>query len=307
MTKIKLNLRNVAAIAACVAAVKKVVIACMLLFLSPDIYGQEIGGRLTPKTGWRIVNDTLYISGVGFLSSATFDPESAWKKNISRFHSVVIEDGITEVAWVAIKLLRFKNVTSLTFAGSVRYLGPYAFSGCFPKLSVVEFRGAFPPDMGGAIFAGMKFKKAKLIVPTGKKETYLNDPLSSLYWKLFRTIEESDYPSDMPLPSTITLSNPCTIHLRKTTFVSPLIKFRVFLNGIEYEKLGNANTVLIQTDRAWNELRIQKDTKSIGIGSTKELVSYRRFDATAGGDVHIEFSTFKYGYYTRIMDKKDIE
>jgi hypothetical protein len=218
---------------------------------------------------------------------------SAWYNARSLFHSVVIEDGITDVGKLVFN--GYKNLTSLTVAGSVKDLMPNAFSGC-KKLSIVEVKGSTPPDLSVGTFYGIKLKKAKLVVPAGTKATYEADPL----WNRFGTIEESDQPAAVQSAAPVeTLTEPCTIHLRRTSnFVGGGVSLRVFLNGVEQEKLANAQTIAIQTDRVRNELYIQQGKKN--------PVTIRRFDATAGGDISIEFSYFS-GYMQIVGDGDEIE
>jgi hypothetical protein len=263
----------------------------MVVMSMSDLFGQDIvGGELSPDISWRIENNTLYISGEGVVPSTMFGARSAWHSHRSLFNSVVIEDGITDLGQSL--FVGYKNITSLTIAGSVKDFAVNAFNSC-KNLSVVEVKGSTPPDISLSVFYKVKYKNAKLIVPVGTKEIYASDPL----WSQFVKIEESGQPAtDQPAPIG-TLSEPGTIYLKRTSnFVGGGVNVQVFLNGVEQQKLGNAKTNVMQTDRDKNELYIQQG---------KRRIAMRRFDATAGGDVHIEFSYFN--GYMKIMEENDTE
>lgn len=269
-------------------------ISIMTFMQASGLYGQNvqetIGGEMTPDIAWRIEDNILYLNGKGVVPTTMLGARSPWHDYRSLFHSVVIEDGITGLGQNI--FIGYKNITSLTVAGSVKDFAPNAFNSC-KKLSVVEVKGAIPPDTNLAAFYKVDFKKAKLIVPAGTKTIYEADPL----WNKFSTIEESAQPADtQPVSTPVeTLEKPCTIHLTRTTnFVGGGVGVRVFLNGIEQEKLGNGQTIAMQTDHAKNELYIQQ--------GKNRPVAIRRFDATAEGDIRIEFSYFL--GYMKIMDKE---
>ena len=260
-----------------------------------DLYGQDasktIGGELTPDIAWHIENNTLYISGKGVVPTTMFGARSAWNDYRALFHTVVIEDGITGVGQNV--FIAYKNLSSLTIGEDVKDLAPNSFNSC-KNLSVVEVKGAIPPDISLSTFYKVKFKNAKLIVPAGTKTTYEADPL----WNQFSKIEESAQPAKVQPATVKTLAEPCIIHLTRTgNFVGGGVKLRVFLNGVEQEKLGNAQTITMQTDRDKNELYIQQ--------GKKRAIVVRRFDATAGGDIHIEFSYFL--GYMKIMGEENKE
>ncbi|MDR2148372.1 MAG: hypothetical protein LBE91_18170 [Tannerella sp.] len=256
------------------------IITMLALVPASVLYGQDtpgkIGGELTPEISWRIEDGVLYLSGQGVVPTTMLGTRSAWYDYRANFHSVVIEDGITGVGQ---NVFMGYNITSLTVAGSVRDLAPNSFR-C-KKLSVVEVKGAIPPDIGFTVFYGVKYKKAKLVVPAGTKAAYEADPL----WRKFITMEESaEPPTVQPAPDEA-LTEPCIIHLRRSSnFISGGAKLSVFLNGVEQQKIGNGQTVMLQTDRLKNELYI--------IYGKKLPYAVRRFDATAGGDIHIDFSIF---------------
>lgn len=253
---------------------------------------QMIAGELTPDIRWQIENNTLYIRGNGVIQTTMYGTQSAWQNQQSLFNSVVIEDGIKEIGKNV--FLAHKRISSLTIGGNVRDIGFLAFSKC-KNLSVVEVKGAIPPDLCIGSFYKLKFKKAKLIVPAGTKATYLADPI----WSKFGTIEESVHPPTDGLPAPVeTLAEPCLIHLRRTSnFVGGGINLKVFLNGVEQPmRLGNGQTILLQTDRNKNVLYFQQG---------KYTHSIRRFNATSGGDVRIEYSHW-FGYM-QVIDEKNEE
>jgi len=256
------------------------IVSCVAIMPTLSLYGQEvstmIGGELTPDISWHIDNGTLHIRGKGVVPSTMFGARSAWNDHRKLFHSVVIEDGITAVGKNV--FVGYKNITSLTIAGSVKEIDISAFNSC-PNLSVVEAKGATPPDIALATFYKLKFKKARLIVPAGTKATYEDDAL----WNRFSKIEESAQPAfAQPAPAK-TLAQPCTINLRRpSNFIGGGVSIRVFLNGVEQEKLKNASTVVMTTDLDKNVLYLQQGKKT--------PVAARRFDATAGGEIRIEYS-----------------
>lgn len=270
-------------------------ISIMTVMPASGLNGQNsqetIGGEMTPEIAWRIEDNILYLSGKGIVPTTMFGAKSLWNDYRSLFHSVVIEDGITGLGQNI--FIGYKNITSLTVAGSVKDFAPNAFNSC-KKLSVVEVKGSIPPDTNLAAFYKVNFKNAKLIVPAGTKAIYEADPL----WNKFVTIEESAQPADTQPTFTPaeTLEKPCIIQLTRTkNFVGGGVGVRVFLNGIEQEKLGNGETVAMQTDQVKNELYIQQ--------GKNRPVAIRRFDATEEGDIRIEFSYFL--GYMKIMDKEE--
>jgi len=255
------------------------------------LYGQDTKGELSSDVAWRIENNTLYISGKGFVPTVMFRQKPAWDKSRSLFNAVVIEDGITlvgknifagynitslSVAGSVKELSNGKNIfagyniTSLSVAGSVKELSNESFSKC-SKLTTVELKGATPPDLNHTTFTGVNVKKVKLIVPAGTKSTYLDDPL----WSQFGTIEESTLTAQAAPAEKLT--QPCTIQLRRKGGAIA-VKFPVFLNGQEQEKLASGNTITLQTDQAHNMLYIKQGNAPLAV---------RRFEAKAGGEVII--------------------
>ena len=263
----------------------------MVVMSISNLFGQDIvGGELTPDISWRIENNTLYLSGVGVVPSTMFGARSAWHSHRSLFNSVVIEDGITDLGQSL--FVGYKNITSLTIAASVKDLAPNVFNTC-GKLSEIEVKGAIPPDLSHSAFYKVKFKNAKLTVPAGTKARYEADPL----WSKFIKIEESNQQAEMHSVSVETLAEPCTIHLKRTTnFFGGGSGLGVVLNDVEQEKIGNGKTNVMQTDRVENMLYVKYG---------KSVYAIRRFDATAGGDVYIEFSLMN--GYMKIVDEIDAE
>ena len=231
------------------------------------LYGQDTQGELSSDVAWRIENNTLYISGKGFVPTVMFRQKPAWDKSRSLFNAVVIEDGITLVGK---NIFAGYNITSLSVAGSVKELSNESFSKC-SKLTTVELKGATPPDLNHTTFTGVNVKKVKLIVPAGTKSTYLDDPL----WSQFGTIEESTLTAQAAPAEKLT--QPCTIQLRRKGGAIA-VKFPVFLNGQEQEKLASGNTITLQTDQAHNMLYIKQGNAPLAV---------RRFEAKAGGEVII--------------------
>jgi len=232
------------------------------------LFGQETNGTLSSGVVWRIENNTLYFSGKGIVPTTMFRAKSAWDKYRSLFNAVVIEEGVTLVGKNV--FAGYTNVNSLTVAASVRELSPESFSKC-GKLTTVELKGATPPDLNHTTFAGVNLRNVKLIVPAGTKAAYTTDPL----WSLFTKIEESAQSAQAAPVET--LSQPCIVNLtRKGGAVA--VKFPVFLNGVEQEKVAAGKTVTMQTDRAQNMLYIKQGNAPLAVC---------RFDATAGGEVNI--------------------
>jgi len=269
------------------------IVSIVAIMPASGLYGQDtqkkIGGELTPDIAWHIANDTLYISGQGVVPTTMFGAKSAWFDYRSQFHTVVIMAGITGLGKNV--FTGYKDITSLIVAGSVKELGVNSFNSC-KKLSVVEAKGAIPPDINATTFYGVKLKTAKLIVPAGTKSIYEADAL----WNKFSMMEESAQPAEVqPVPNE-TLSEPCNIHLTRTSnFIGGGVSLRVFLNGVEQSKLGNASTIDMQTDKANNMLYIQQ--------GKDRAVAIRRFVATAGGDIRIEFSFFN--GYMKILEGEE--
>ena len=232
------------------------------------IFGQDTGGTLSSGVTWRIENNTLYFSGKSFVPTTMFRAKSAWDKSRSLFNAVVVEEGITLVGKNV--FAGYSNITSLTVAGSVKELSPESFSKC--KLTRVEMKGAIPPSLNHTTFLDLNYRNATLIVPAGTKSTYADDPL----WGKFGKIEEStEAAQTTPVE---TLAQPCKVNLiRKGGAVA--VKFPVFLNGKEEDKLGAGKTLTMQTDRSQNMIYIKQ-------GNTP--LSVCRFNATAGGEVNIK-------------------
>jgi hypothetical protein len=257
-------------------------------------YGQNpaTGGELTPDITWHIDAETLFISGKGVVPTTLLNTVSPWNASRSLFHSVVIEEGITDVGMYVFN--GFKNLTSLTIGSSVKSLRPVSFSYC--RLALVEVKSAIPPEINAVAFYATKLNKAKLIVPAGAKAAYEADP----FWKNFGAIEESalvanDQDEAKAWTEAKTMAEPCVIRLIRTTnFVGGGRKLIVFLNGVEQGKLKNGSTVVMQTDREKNaiELRLGKNS-----------VAYKRFDAIPGGDVSVTFSY----WFGRMMLEKELE
>ena len=242
------------------------------------LYGQNtseiIGDSLNSDIAWRIENNTLYISGQGVIQRKTMT-NLPWYKYRQIFQSVVIEEGITGVGQSIFAGQR--NITSLTIAESVKELAPNSFmSGVYPPL--VEVKSAIPPNISYMTFPGSNLKRAKLIVPAGTKATYDAEP----NWNKFGTIEESAQPANTQPDYAETLDEPCAIYLHRISQLSGAgAKMRVFLNGVEQEKISNGKTNLIQTDRVKNELYLLWG---------KTVLAICRFDAIAGAYFLIEYS-----------------
>ena len=268
--------------------------AVTIIAVAPSLYGQNaperIGGELTPNITWHIADNTLYLSGSGIVPTTMFATKSAWSDYRSSFHSVVIEDGITGLGQNL--FIRYKNITSLTIAASVKDLAPSSFNSC-KNLSEVEVKGAIPPDLSVGTFYGVKLNKATLIVPSGTKVAYETDPL----WSAFGIIQESTLPAKAQFASVETLAEPCHIHLTRTTnFVGGGRNVDVILNGVDQGRLGNGKTIVMQTDRVHNELYIKQGKKG---------AATRRFDATAGEDIRISYSYFN--AYMKITEEGNEE
>jgi hypothetical protein len=92
-------------------------------------YGQETGGEMSSEVRWYIEGETLYLSGKGVVPTTMFGQQSPWHPYRSQFNAVVIEEGITRVGKYVFN--RYKNITSLTIAGSVESLD----ANCFEAIS----------------------------------------------------------------------------------------------------------------------------------------------------------------------------
>ena len=261
--------------------------AIMAVFPIPSLYGQNtsetIGGELSSKVSWRIENNALYISGKDTVPTLMYLANPPWRKYIRGIQSVVIENGITHVGQRVFMHLR---INSIEIPETVRNLAIFSFYLC-KKLSVVEVKGATPPDINSSVFQGVKIKKVKLIVPVGTMASYQADP----EWSKFGKIEESSHVTAVQPLLEETLAAPCTIHLTRThNKIGAKTKLKVFLNGVEQAIIGNDQTIEMQTDRVKNMLYIQQEKGNL-------TAAMRRFDATAGGNIYIDFSIF-YGNMT---------
>ena len=275
------------------------VVSTIILMVSvmpiSGIYGQSTPeaaqGDLTPDIRWRIENNTLYISGKGVVPTTMFGAKSAWFKHKTEFTSVIIEEGITGIGQGV--FVGYKNITSLTVAGSVKDIATNAFNTC-KNLTEVKLKGATPPDISMTVFYKLKLANVKLTIPAGTKAAYEADPL----WNKFGTIIESNQPAETRPAPVETLSEPCNIHLTRTTnFLGGGANLKVFLNDIEQKEIANGKTNVMQTDRNSNMLYIKYGKKIV--------YAIRRFDAIAGGDVHIEFSIFN--AYMKIIEEESGE
>jgi hypothetical protein len=238
-------------------------------------YGQEIGGELSSEVKWRIEGETLYISGKGVAPTTMFGQQSPWRPYRSQFNAVVIEEGITKVGKNVFN--GYKNVTSLTIAGSVESLDANSFSGC-SKLATVEIKSAIPPSISVATFVSSKIKKAKLVVPAGCKSGYKDIP----FWNKFGAIEESEQPAVDADEVSRTLATPCVIRLyREARYSGGAVDLNVYLNGVEQKKLGNGETIEMTTDCLKNAIAIKWRKSDMG---------YFRFDAVSGGEIQINYS-----------------
>jgi hypothetical protein len=238
-------------------------------------YGQEIGGEMTPGIKWYIESETLHISGKGVVPTTMFGQQSPWHPYRSQFNAVVIEEGITAVGKFVFN--RYKNITSLTVAGSVESLGDNSFSGC-SRLATVELKSAIPPSVSIATFYSSKTKKAKLIVPDGCMDEYKDTP----FWNKFGAVEESGQVAADADEVNRKLDEPCTVRLyREPRYSGGGANLSVYLNGVEQEKLGNGSTIELTTDRLKNRIVIKWHKSNMG---------YFRFDAIPGGEIQINYS-----------------
>ncbi|MDR1406852.1 MAG: leucine-rich repeat domain-containing protein [Tannerella sp.] len=238
-------------------------------------YGQEIGGDLTSAARWYIADGTLYLSGRDTVPTTMFGQQSPWHPYRTQFNAVVIEEGITGVGKHVFN--GYGNITSLTVAGSVRFLDDNSFSLC-RNLAVVEVRSAIPPNVDAATFVLTKIKKAKLVVPTGCSAEYKDTP----FWNKFGAIEESGLTATDAEEIGRTLDEPCTVRLyREARYSGAFSSLRVFLNGVEQEPLKNGQAIEMQTDRPRNRIAIKWRKSNMG---------YFSFDAIPGGAVQINYS-----------------
>jgi hypothetical protein len=238
-------------------------------------YGQEIGGEMTPEVKWYIEGETLHISGKGVVPTTMIGQQSPWRPYRSQFNAVVIEEGITGVGKFVFN--KYKNVTSLTIAGSVEFLDANSFSGC-SKLATVEVKSAIPPSINIGTFYSSKTKKAKLIVPDGCMDEYKSTP----FWNQYGTVEESGQAAVDADEINRTIDAPCTIRLhREARFSGGGATLSVYLNGVEQGKLGNGEMIELTTDRLKNRIAIKWRKSNMG---------YFRFDAIPGGEVQINYS-----------------
>jgi hypothetical protein len=256
-------------------AMRWTVVSMMYVLLSLSAYGQETGGQMTSEVAWRIEGGTLYISGKGVVPTTMLGQQSPWHLYRSQFNAVEIEEGITEAGKYLFN--GYKNITSLTVAGSVENLGSNSFSGC-SRLKTVEVKSALPPGACMGTFYGSKTKKAKLIVPKGCAAEYRDTP----YWNKFGTVEESDRAAADAEDVEKTLDAPYTVRLyREPRFSGGGAKLSVWLNGAEQEKLANGATLEMKTDRLKNRIVIKWRKSDMG---------YFRFDSVAGGEIQINYS-----------------
>jgi hypothetical protein len=238
-------------------------------------YGQEIGGEMTPEVKWFIEAETLHISGTGIVPTTMFGKQSPWHPYRSKFNAVVIDEGIIELGKLVFN--GYKNITSLTVAGSVESLGGNAFSFC-PKLATIEIKSAIPPNISFGTFAALKTKNVKLIVPDGCMAEYKDTP----FWNTFGTIEESGQAAVNADKISRKLNAPCTVRVyREPRTKGGAEELLVYLNGTEQGILENGKTVEMETDRVRNKIVIK---------SRKSDLKYFCFDALSGGEIQINYS-----------------
>ena len=253
-----------------------------MMMTAAKLYGQDTankaGGTLTPDIEWNIdEGGILRISGTGTVPTTMFGQKSAWHNHRSDFQSVEIGEGIINLGKMV--FFGYRNITSLTVAGSVRELAPQSFQSC-KNLRTVELKGTTPPDISVSTFYGLKYKNVKLIIPAGTRAIYEADPI----WSQFGTIEESVQTTYMQATQAETLSEPCIVFLtRSVNFVGGGRAVNVFLNGVEQGKLENGKAIRMQTSLDKNVLYIKQG---------KTAVAVLRFEATAGGEIDVNYSYF---------------
>jgi hypothetical protein len=238
-------------------------------------YGQDIGGEMTPEVRWYIEGGTLYLCGEGVVPTTMLGDLSPWHAYRSQFDKVVIEEGITEVGKNVFN--GYRNVTSLTVAGSVRMLGYNSFSAC-GNLATVEVKSAVPPSLSNATFILSKPKRAKLIVPDGCTAEYREAP----FWNKFGRVEESGRAATDAEEVNRMLDTSCVVILyREPRFSGGGAGLSVYLNGVKQEKLRNGEVIRMKTDRLKNRIVIKWHKSNMG---------YFCFDAIPGGRIQINYS-----------------
>ncbi|MDR2564027.1 MAG: leucine-rich repeat domain-containing protein [Prevotellaceae bacterium] len=133
--------------------------------------------ELAPGISWRLVGDTLVISGKGEMPD-----KRPWYSLRASIAAVRIEEGITKI--VAFAFTNYKALVSVSIAASVEEIGASAFNTC-KNLTSVEIFATKPPKMSGNSFNKLK---ATLTVPVETKSAYKADK----HWSKFTTIVERE-------------------------------------------------------------------------------------------------------------------
>lgn len=150
----------------------------------------------------------------------------------------------------------FRSCTSLPFIklpASISNLGENAFYGCTSLRNIHSYiTDPTKVTMGNSVFGYTPFNVARLNVPVGSKELYMQ----AAQWKLFGTIIEGYY-------SQLTISPPVVITNKMVDGkVSAIITKLGTLQGTEASDIGNINVTASAT----------YDNASVGINKTITIV-----------------------------------
>lgn len=113
-------------------------------------------GAINEYTAWAlIIGGVLKISGDGAMDDFHYsDPLPPWNGYKDSIKSVVIEDGVTHIGMYA--FYKYTNLTSITFADSVRTIDSMSFAYCSGITSVVIPNGVTEIGSGAFREVGIK-------------------------------------------------------------------------------------------------------------------------------------------------------
>jgi hypothetical protein len=128
--------------------IRTILILCTISFCYTQSWGQT--WNLTKTMTATLEKNVLTVSTtLDAEKMSDYDwGEDIWHESISEIHSVIIEDGITDIFdWA---FCHSPNIKTVTIAGSVEYIGGYAFYNCVSLESVQLHEGLL--TLGHAAF-----------------------------------------------------------------------------------------------------------------------------------------------------------
>lgn len=114
---------------------KKAVFVFSLILISVFSFFQPFDTKAATYSGkcgetlyWRLENDTLTISGTGYMDAYTAGINEPWSDHKSLIVNVVVEDGVNSIGYGAFQY--YSELKTLTIGEDVTYIGNYAFDSC---------------------------------------------------------------------------------------------------------------------------------------------------------------------------------